>query len=53
MRMRLSLVLFGRPAERITDLRQTETVVRAGRTYSARALYESIGVRRPDGRPDK
>ena len=37
------VIVVGRPAERITDLRKTETVVRAGRVYESRALYESLG----------
>jgi imidazolonepropionase-like amidohydrolase len=37
-------IVAGRPAERITDLRKTEIVVRAGRVYRSRALYEGIGV---------
>ncbi|MBK8059474.1 MAG: amidohydrolase family protein [Gemmatimonadetes bacterium] len=37
-------IVAGRPAERITDLRKTEMVVRAGRVYRSRALYEGAGV---------
>jgi imidazolonepropionase-like amidohydrolase len=37
-------IVAGRPAERITDLRKTETVVRAGRVYASRALYRAVGV---------
>lgn len=37
-------IVAGRPAERITDLRRTETVVRAGRVYASRALYQAVGV---------
>ena len=37
-------IVAGRPAERITDLRKTEVVVRAGRVYRSRALYEEAGV---------
>ena len=37
-------VVAGRPAEQITELRKTELVVRAGRLYRSRALYESLGV---------
>ncbi len=37
-------IVAGRPAERITDLRKTEIVVRAGRVYRSRALYEGVGV---------
>lgn len=37
-------IVAGRPAERITDLRKTETVVRAGRVYQSKALYEAVGI---------
>jgi imidazolonepropionase-like amidohydrolase len=37
-------IVAGRPASRITDLRRTETVIRAGRVYSSRALFEAVGV---------
>lgn len=37
-------IVAGRPAERIADLRRTETVVRAGRVYRSRALYEAVGL---------
>lgn len=37
-------IVDGRPAERITDLRRTEFVVRAGRLYRSRALYEAVGI---------
>jgi len=37
-------IVAGRPAEHITDLRKTETVVRAGRMYATRVLYESLGI---------
>ena len=38
-------IVAGRPAERITDLRKTETVIRAGRVYQSKALYETLGIR--------
>ena len=38
------VIVNGRPAERITDLRRTERVVRAGRVYAARDLYAAVGV---------
>lgn len=38
-------IVDGRPAERITELRKTEYVVRAGRLYETRALYEALGIR--------
>jgi hypothetical protein len=37
-------IVNGRPAERITDLRRTERVVRAGRVYDSKALYEAAGL---------
>ena len=37
-------IVAGRPAERITDLRRTERVIRAGRVYDSKALYEAAGL---------
>jgi hypothetical protein len=37
-------IVNGRPAEKITDLRRTERVIRAGRVYDSRALYEAAGL---------
>jgi hypothetical protein len=37
-------IVSGRPAEKITDLRRTERVVRAGRVYDSKALYEAAGL---------
>ena len=37
-------IVNGRPAERITDLRRTEKVIRAGRLYDSKALYEAAGL---------
>jgi hypothetical protein len=37
-------IVNGRPAEHITDLRRTERVVRAGRVYESKALYEAAGL---------
>lgn len=37
-------IVDGRPAERITDLRRTERVVRAGRVYATRDLYALLGI---------
>jgi hypothetical protein len=37
-------IVNGRPAERIADLRKTERVVRAGRMYESKALYEAAGL---------
>jgi hypothetical protein len=31
-------------SERITDLRKTERVMRAGRLYNSRDLYSAVGV---------
>lgn len=41
------VVVAGRPAERITDLRRTEIVVKAGRWYRARALLQAAGLTPP------
>jgi imidazolonepropionase-like amidohydrolase len=38
------IIVDGNPAERISDLRRVETVVRAGRVYSVRDLYAAAGV---------
>jgi hypothetical protein len=37
-------IVNGRPAERITDLRRTERVIRAGRVYDSKALFEAAGL---------
>jgi len=37
-------IVNGRPAERITDLRRTERVIRAGRVYDTKSLYEAAGL---------
>jgi len=37
-------IVAGKPAERISDLRKTEIVVRAGRVYRSRELYAGVGV---------
>jgi len=37
-------IVAGRPAERITELRKVEVVVRAGRVYRSRGLLEGVGV---------
>jgi hypothetical protein len=37
-------IVNGKPAEHITDLRRTERVVRAGRVYESKALYEAAGL---------
>ena len=37
-------IVDGKPAERVTDLRRTEKVVRAGRVYDTRALYQAVGI---------
>jgi hypothetical protein len=38
------VIVDGRPAERITDIRRTTHVVRAGKLYDTRALYEAAGL---------
>jgi hypothetical protein len=40
------IIVDGKPAERITDLRRTERVMRAGRVYKVSDLYSAIGVTR-------
>ena len=37
-------IVNGKPHEHITDLRRTERVVRAGRVYESKALYEAAGL---------
>ena len=37
-------IVNGNPAERITNLRRTERVVRAGRLYESKVLYETAGL---------
>jgi imidazolonepropionase-like amidohydrolase len=37
-------IVNGNPAERITNLRRTERVVRAGRLYESKVLYEAAGL---------
>jgi hypothetical protein len=37
-------IVNGKPAEHVTDLRRTEKVIRAGRVYDSRALYEAAGL---------
>ena len=39
------VIVNGRPAERIGDIRHTETVVRAGRVYRSVDLYAAAGVK--------
>ncbi|HEU0015078.1 MAG TPA: amidohydrolase family protein [Longimicrobium sp.] len=38
------VIVDGRPAERVRDIRRTTHVVRAGKLYDARALYEAAGL---------
>ena len=40
------VIVSGRPAERIADLRNVERVMRAGRLYDPAALLEAVGVER-------
>lgn len=37
-------IVAGKPHERVTDLRKTERVVRAGRVYRTRDLYQATGM---------
>ena len=41
------VIVSGRPAERVADLRNVERVMRAGRLYDPAALFEAVGVERP------
>lgn len=41
------VIVNGKPAERITDLRRTETVIRAGRVYQSRDLWKAVGIQQP------
>jgi imidazolonepropionase-like amidohydrolase len=38
------VLVEGAPWHRITDLRKTRTVIRAGRVYDVQALYRAVGV---------
>jgi imidazolonepropionase-like amidohydrolase len=38
-------IVNGRPAERITDLRQTETVILRGKPFESRTLLEAVGIK--------
>jgi imidazolonepropionase-like amidohydrolase len=38
------VIVNGRPAAHITDLRRTERVIRAGRVYRAADLYAAVGI---------
>ena len=38
------VIVNGRPAERVTDLRKTETVIRAGKVFSAVELLREAGL---------
>jgi hypothetical protein len=40
------VIVNGKPTEKITDLRRTERVMRAGRMYNVSDLYAAIGVKR-------
>ncbi len=40
------VLVDGAPWQRITDLRRTHTVVRAGRVHDVEALYRAVGVNR-------
>lgn len=39
------IVVSGRPAERIADLRNIDVVIRAGRAYRPAQLFEAVGMR--------
>jgi imidazolonepropionase-like amidohydrolase len=38
------VIVNGRPAERITDLRKVETVIRAGRVFRSADLFREAGL---------
>ena len=38
-------IVNGRPYERVTELRKVERVLRAGRVYESRRLWEETGLR--------
>jgi imidazolonepropionase-like amidohydrolase len=40
------LIVDGKPAEHITDLRKVETVIRAGRVYDSKSLNKAVGINR-------
>jgi imidazolonepropionase-like amidohydrolase len=40
------VLVDGTPWQRISDLRNTHTVVRGGRVYDVEALYRAVGVTR-------
>jgi imidazolonepropionase-like amidohydrolase len=40
------LIVDGKPAEHITDLRKVETVIRAGRVYDSKSLDKAVGINR-------
>jgi hypothetical protein len=40
------VIVDGKPAEKISDLRKTDRVMRAGRLYKSSDLYSAIGVKR-------
>ncbi|HUF27305.1 MAG TPA: amidohydrolase family protein, partial [Gemmatimonadaceae bacterium] len=47
------VIVNGRPAERIADLRQVDMVFRAGKGYEPAVLMEAIGMRRAAPRADR
>jgi len=46
------VIVDGRPAERISDLRRVDWVIRAGRAYEPQALFEAVGMRQARRRAD-
>jgi imidazolonepropionase-like amidohydrolase len=38
------VIVNGKPATTVRDLRKSETVIRAGRVYSTRELYATVGI---------
>jgi imidazolonepropionase-like amidohydrolase len=41
------IVVNGRPADHVSDIRKVETVIRAGRVYDAQELRKATGLARP------
>jgi imidazolonepropionase-like amidohydrolase len=38
------VIVAGKPATTVRDLRKSETVIRAGRVYATKALYATVGI---------
>jgi imidazolonepropionase-like amidohydrolase len=40
------IIIDGKPAERVADVRRVERVIRAGRVYDPKALRSAAGIER-------